>query len=143
MPISKKWLEISSCSNCEDFQSRRGKIRIKNQAGEKYYPHTLNGSALAVDRLITTLCEYYYQEKENKLAVPEVLQKYFRRVKCEGMFFLSVGLFGLDRLFGHSNNVMHSFTQSAFTCISRLDSVLLKVPGVQRIAWKIGIVAQL
>jgi seryl-tRNA synthetase len=76
LPISKKWLEISSCSNCEDFQSRRAQIRVK-KAGKNYYPHTLNGSALAVDRLIIILCEYYYQEKENKLIIPEVLQKYF------------------------------------------------------------------
>jgi seryl-tRNA synthetase len=77
LPVSKKWLEISSCSNCEDFQTRRAQIRVKNQTGKKYYPHTLNGSALAVDRLITILCEYYYHEKENKLMIPEVLQKYF------------------------------------------------------------------
>jgi len=76
LPISKKWLEISSCSNCEDFQSRRAQIKVKN-GEKKYYPHTLNGSALAADRLIITLCEYYYQEKENKLIIPEVLQNYF------------------------------------------------------------------
>lgn len=74
---SKKWLEISSCSNCEDFQSRRAQIRVKNSKGEKYFPHTLNGSALAIDRLIIALCEYYYNEKENKLIIPVVLQKYF------------------------------------------------------------------
>ena len=77
MPVSKEWLEISSCSNCEDFQSRRAQIRVKTKEGKKYYPHTLNGSALAVDRLIITLCEYYYQEKENKLAIPEILKKFF------------------------------------------------------------------
>ncbi|WNE40248.1 MAG: Serine--tRNA ligase [Mycoplasmataceae bacterium] len=77
LPVSKKWLEISSCSNCEDFQSRRGKIRVKNNEGKKYHPHTLNGSALAVDRLIIALCEYYYKEKENKLEIPEILKKYF------------------------------------------------------------------
>ncbi|CAG8472688.1 20119_t:CDS:2 [Cetraspora pellucida] len=77
LPASKKWLEISSCSNCEDFQSRRAQIRIKNQEGKKYLPHTLNGSALAVDRLIATLCEYYYNEKENRLIIPEVLKSYF------------------------------------------------------------------
>jgi seryl-tRNA synthetase len=49
---------------------------VKNE-GKKYYPHTLNGSALAVDRLIITLCEYYYDEKNNKLEIPKVLQKYF------------------------------------------------------------------
>jgi seryl-tRNA synthetase len=77
LPVSKKWLEISSCSNCEDFQSRRAQIRVKNKEGEKYYPHTLNGSALAIDRLIITLCEYYYNEKENKLETPQMLKKHF------------------------------------------------------------------
>lgn len=77
LPVSKKWLEISSCSNCTDFQSRRAQIRIKKSGGQKYYPHTLNGSALAIDRLILTLCEYYYREKENQLTIPEILQKYF------------------------------------------------------------------
>lgn len=76
LPVSKKWLEISSCSNCEDFQSRRAKIRVKNE-NNKYYPHSLNGSALAVDRLIMTLCEYYYDKKENKLFIPEILNVYF------------------------------------------------------------------
>lgn len=76
LPVSKKWLEISSCSNCEDFQSRRAKIRVK-KSEEKYYPHTLNGSALAIDRLIVALCEYYYNKEKNKLEYPEVLKKYF------------------------------------------------------------------
>ncbi|KLL05351.1 MAG: seryl-tRNA synthetase [Mycoplasmataceae bacterium RV_VA103A] len=76
LPISQKWLEISSCSNCEDFQSRRTQIRVKKE-NQKYYPHTLNGSALAVDRLIIILCEYYYNEKENRLIIPEILQQYF------------------------------------------------------------------
>jgi seryl-tRNA synthetase len=69
-------LEISSCSNCENFQSRRAQIRAKKE-GKKYYPHTLNGSALAIDRLITALCEYYYNEKENDLEIPEALKKHF------------------------------------------------------------------
>ncbi|MCE8164153.1 MAG: serine--tRNA ligase [Candidatus Moeniiplasma glomeromycotorum] len=73
----EKWLEISSCSNCEDFQSRRAQIRIKKKDGTKYFPHTLNGSALAIDRLIVILCEYYYNEKENKLIFPEILMKYW------------------------------------------------------------------
>ncbi|WNE41109.1 MAG: Serine--tRNA ligase [Mycoplasmataceae bacterium] len=77
LPVSKKWLEISSCSNCEDFQSRRAEIRVKNSKGKKYFPHTLNGSALAVDRLIIALCEYYYKEKEKKLEIPKILKKYF------------------------------------------------------------------
>ena len=50
-------------------------MRVK-KGEKKYYPHTLNGSALAIDRLIITLCEYYYNEKENKLAIPEILEKF-------------------------------------------------------------------
>ncbi|MCE8162902.1 MAG: serine--tRNA ligase [Candidatus Moeniiplasma glomeromycotorum] len=77
LPVSQKWLEISSCSNCEDFQSRRAQIRVKKKDGTKYLPHTLNGSALAIDRLILTLCEYYYNQAENRLEIPEILKKYF------------------------------------------------------------------
>lgn len=78
LPISKKWLEISSCSNCEDFQARRAQIRVKNENTiTKYLPHTLNGSSLAIDRLILTLCEYYYDEKENRLKLPANLEKFF------------------------------------------------------------------
>lgn len=73
----EKWLEISSCSNCEDFQSRRAQIKVKNKEEKKYFPHTLNGSALAIDRLIIVLCEYYYHEKKNQLILPEILQKHF------------------------------------------------------------------
>ena len=74
LPVSKKWLEISSCSNCEDFQTERAKIRVKTKDGQKYHPHSLNGSALAIDRLIATILEYYYNEKENKLEIPECLK---------------------------------------------------------------------
>jgi seryl-tRNA synthetase len=52
-------------------------MRVRKRDGTKYPPHTLNGSALAIDRLIIALCEYYYNEKENKLIIPEVLLKYF------------------------------------------------------------------
>jgi len=76
LPVSKKWLEISSCSNCRDFQSRRAKIKIKME-NKNEYAHTLNGSALAIDRLILVLSEYYYNEKKNELILPNILNKYF------------------------------------------------------------------
>ncbi|WNE41290.1 MAG: Serine--tRNA ligase [Mycoplasmataceae bacterium] len=75
LPNSKKWLEISSCSNCEDFQSNRANIRSKNN-GKKIVLHTLNGSSLAIDRLILAIVEYYYNENENKLEIPYQLEKY-------------------------------------------------------------------
>ncbi|RHZ37197.1 serine--tRNA ligase [endosymbiont GvMRE of Glomus versiforme] len=76
LPVSKEWLEISSCSNCEDFQTERAKIRVKKANGQKYYPHSLNGSALAIDRLIATIMEYYYDSGENSLQLPECLRKF-------------------------------------------------------------------
>lgn len=73
----------------------------------------------------------------------KLLRQYFRRVEWQGMFFLSVGLFGLDRIWNNSNSLVHAVTESAFSWISPLDSVLLKIPGLQRIAWKIAVIAEL
>lgn len=70
LPNSKEWIEISSCSNCTSFQSMRGKIRVKNKK-KNYNPHTLNGSSVAIDRLIIAICEYYYSNKENKIIFPK------------------------------------------------------------------------
>nr|CAG8507165.1 8352_t:CDS:10 [Entrophospora candida] len=73
LKIPHRVIELCHKDNCEDFQSRRAKIRVRVKEGQKYFPHTLNGSALAVDRLIIALCEYYYNEQENKLVIPETL----------------------------------------------------------------------
>ena len=75
LPNSKKWLEISSCSNCEDFQANRAKIRMKKN-NKKVILHTLNGSSLAIDRLILAILEYYFIEEQNKLEIPSNLKKY-------------------------------------------------------------------
>jgi 2-polyprenyl-3-methyl-5-hydroxy-6-metoxy-1,4-benzoquinol methylase len=72
-----------------------------------------------------------------------VLRKHFRLVQWQGMFLLSVGLFGLDRIFHNSNRIMHWITKSAFNWIYPLDLLLLKIPGLQRMAWKMAIVAEL
>ncbi len=70
------WLEVSSCSNFEDFQARRMNLRYRPAAGEKpIYPHTLNGSALALPRTIIAIVENY-QTAEGKIVVPEVLRPY-------------------------------------------------------------------
>ena len=53
MPGQKKFREVSSCSNCKDFQARRMKMRAKNHStGEIYYPHTLNGSSIALEEFL-------------------------------------------------------------------------------------------
>ena len=83
------------------------------------------------------------EETPLRVADLKLLRQYFRRVEWQGMFFLSVGLFGLDRIFGDSNAMVHSLTEASFKWVAPLDSVLLKIPGLQRIAWKIGVVAEL
>jgi len=71
-----KWLEVSSISNCEDFQARRSDIRFRPKGGSKTkYPHILNGSGVATSRLMVALLETY-QTDEGSLAIPSVLRPY-------------------------------------------------------------------
>jgi len=72
----EKWLEVSSCSNFEDFQARRANIRLRRKKGEKLeYPHTLNGSGLALPRTVIAILENY-QQKDGSIIIPKVLRKY-------------------------------------------------------------------
>ncbi len=79
MPSSDSYREISSCSNCLDFQARRANVRFK-EAGQKgtQYVHTLNGSGLAIGRTMAAILENY-QEANGSVRVPEVLQPYLNR----------------------------------------------------------------
>lgn len=79
LPSSGKYREISSCSNCTDFQARRGSIRFK-APGKKgtQLVHTLNGSGLAIGRTMAAILENY-QQPDGTVAVPEVLQPYLKR----------------------------------------------------------------
>lgn len=79
MPSSGKYREISSCSNCKDFQARRGNIRFK-EPGKKgtQFVHTLNGSGLAVGRTMAAILENY-QQPGGTVKVPEALQPYLGR----------------------------------------------------------------
>lgn len=70
-----KFREISSVSNCRDFQARRAKIRFKNERGKNELVHTLNGSSLAVGRTLVAIMENY-QEKDGSIRVPDTLRKY-------------------------------------------------------------------
>ncbi|XGV86634.1 MAG: serine--tRNA ligase [Limnothrix sp. BL-A-16] len=76
LPSQNKYREISSCSNCGDFQARRGNLRFK-EAGKKgtQFLHTLNGSGLAVGRTMAAILENY-QQPDGAIAVPEALQPY-------------------------------------------------------------------
>ena len=76
MPSYNRYVEISSCSNCEDFQARRAGIRFKRSKDSKAeYCHTLNGSGLAVGRALAAILENYQQE-DGSVVVPEVLRPY-------------------------------------------------------------------
>jgi seryl-tRNA synthetase len=79
LPSSGKYREISSCSNCYDFQARRGNIRFK-EAGKKgtQFVHTLNGSGLAIGRTMAAILENY-QQPDRTVRVPEALQPYLKR----------------------------------------------------------------
>ncbi|HSV43508.1 MAG TPA: serine--tRNA ligase, partial [Candidatus Bathyarchaeia archaeon] len=75
-PTDARWLEVSSCSNFEDFQARRANIRFKGKEQKKpAFVHTLNGSGLALARTMVTLLEHY-QTREGEVVVPEVLRPY-------------------------------------------------------------------
>ena len=76
LPGQQKYREISSCSNCEDFQARRMQARWRNpQTGKPELVHTLNGSGLAVGRTLVAVLENY-QEADGRVQVPQVLQPY-------------------------------------------------------------------
>jgi seryl-tRNA synthetase len=75
-PGCGEWLEVSSCSNCSDFQARRANIRYRPQTGEKpQFVHTLNGSGLALPRILISVLENY-QQPDGSVTVPEVLRPF-------------------------------------------------------------------
>ncbi|MGX7592299.1 serine--tRNA ligase [Candidatus Karelsulcia muelleri] len=74
-PGQKKWLEVSSVSNCTNFQSNRMVIKFLNKYGKKYFCHTLNGSSLAIPRLFAALIENY--QFSDYIQIPKVLIPYF------------------------------------------------------------------
>ena len=75
MPAQNKYREISSCSNCEDFQARRAHIQYRDENGKLNFVHTLNGSGLAVGRTVAAILENY-QNEDGSVTVPEALRPY-------------------------------------------------------------------
>ena len=69
-----RWLEISSASNFENFQANRLKLRFKNKEGKSELAHTLNGSSLALPRVLAAILENY--QTEDGIQIPEVLIPY-------------------------------------------------------------------
>ncbi len=84
MPSYNRYVEISSCSNFEDYQARRANIKFKDNPKDKaQFVHTLNGSGLAVGRTVAAILENY-QNEDGSVTVPEVLRPYMGCDKIEG-----------------------------------------------------------
>lgn len=75
-PVQNRFIEISSCSNCTDFQARRANIKVRRKDGKKEFCHTLNGSGLAVGRTFLSLLETH-QQKDGSVRIPAALQPFF------------------------------------------------------------------
>lgn len=82
LPGQNDYKEISSCSNFEAFQARRGSIRIRSGKGKPEYAHTLNGSGLAVGRTWVAIIENF-QQKDGSVAIPDALRPYFGADRIE------------------------------------------------------------
>lgn len=81
LPSYNAYKEISSCSNCTDFQARRANMRFKREdTGKIEFIHTLNGSGLAVGRCLAAIIENY-QNEDGSITVPEVLRPYMRNIE--------------------------------------------------------------
>ena len=80
MPGLNRWLEISSISNCLDYQARRGKIRHKgkDKKAKASYVHTLNGSGVAAGRCLAAIIENF-QTSDGNFTIPEILNKYIQK----------------------------------------------------------------
>jgi seryl-tRNA synthetase len=74
-PGQQDWLEVSSCSNFEDFQARRARIRYRNAEGKTVHVHTLNGSGVALARLYVAILENY-QAADGSVEIPAALIPY-------------------------------------------------------------------
>ncbi len=79
-PGVNRWLEVSSCSNFEDFQARRSGIRYRNKAGKSQFVHTLNGSGMGMARTLIAVLEHYQTER-GSIRIPEVLVPYMGGLK--------------------------------------------------------------
>jgi seryl-tRNA synthetase len=82
-PGQGSYLEVSSVSNCEDYQSRRMNLRYKTETGENRFPHILNGSGTALARLFVALVETY-QQADGSIVIPAALEPYLKtdRIKA-------------------------------------------------------------
>jgi seryl-tRNA synthetase len=82
-PGCNEWLEVSSCSNCSDFQARRANIRYRpDKKARPQFVHTLNGSGLALPRVVIALLENH-QQADGSILIPKALQPYTKFDRIE------------------------------------------------------------
>ncbi len=82
-PGAERWLEVSSCSNCTDYQARRADIRFRRERGAKpEFVHTLNGSGLALPRTLIAVLETF-QREDGSIEVPEPLRPLLNSARIE------------------------------------------------------------
>ena len=83
-PGCQEWLEVSTCSNCADYQGRRASVRFRREAGARpEFVHTLNGSGVALPRTLAAVLETY-QQPDGSIAVPDALRPYMGGVERIG-----------------------------------------------------------
>lgn len=82
LPSQGRYREVSSCSNCEDFQARRMNLRTIDENEKKIIPHTLNGSGLAIERVLAAILENYYDEKKDLIVIPNALRPYLNNLQA-------------------------------------------------------------
>jgi len=82
-PGQGQYLEVSSCSNCEDFQARRMNLRFKTESGDNKFPHVLNGSGTALARLFVALIESF-QQPDGSVLIPAPLRPYLKTERITG-----------------------------------------------------------
>ncbi|MBW2988439.1 serine--tRNA ligase [Candidatus Woesearchaeota archaeon] len=80
MPRQKTYREVTSCSNCLDYQARRLNIRYFDKEGKRVFPHTLNNTGIATSRAMVAILENY-QNRDGSVTIPKVLQKYMHGLK--------------------------------------------------------------
>ena len=84
MPGLKRFQEVSSCSNCEEYQARRSNTRFRRERGKSVeYPHMLNGSGVAMPRTVIAILENF-QQKDGSVLIPKALQTYMGGVEKIG-----------------------------------------------------------
>ena len=126
-PGQGSYLEVSSCSNCEDFQSRRMNLRFKTEAGENKFPHILNGSGTALARLFVALIETH-QQADGSVNIPGAITAVFEDRKESRR----------DDLFNDRNQVAMASSSNEYLARQQRSSSFSKTGGLADMVGALG-----